>query len=228
MDTAIVLNQDYTNIVFQGAGSDRTTLVFRNLRNSYCFRFSGSESGWVELEEDFDKRETKIYPSSGTWNVGEWIHFIVFNFDYRAEEIKEKEIVGQISRIYDTGTDAVGDYLELKDEANMNYQHLPGDGRPMKVRKFSPIQNIGIENLKIMHTPNEKAYGAAHPYNIEIDFAVNCWVKGVESYKPSCNHLKISRSSHCEVSGCYFHEAMDYCGGEWGMASLYLQAPPIV
>jgi len=215
-DSPITLTQEYRNIVLQGAGSDRTTLVFRNMRNSDCIVLSGIENGPIDLERDFNKGEKRIYPASGIWAAQEWIHFYVFNFDYRADDIDEYEIVGQITRIDGTGTDGIGDYLEIKDEANMNYQHLPGDGRPMRIRKITPIQNIGIEDLKIMRSPYEKAYGAAHPRHIVLTYAVNCWVRGIESYKPSCHHLSITCSSHCEVSGCYFHEAMDYGGCGWG------------
>ena len=218
LDSPITLTQEYRNIVFQGAGSDRTTLVFRNMRNSNCIVLSGDADDWIDLERDFDKGEKRIYPASGTWATGDWIHFIVYNFDYRKDPIDEFEIVGQITRIDSTGTDGYGDYLEIKDEANMNY--IDGGERPMKVRKITPIQNIGIEDLKIMRSPYEKAYGAAHPYHIKLEYAVNCWVRGVESYKPSCHHLTISRSSHCEISGCYFHEAMDYHGGGWGYGAV--------
>jgi len=217
-DSPITLDSTYRNIVFQGAGSDRTTLVFRNMRNSHCLVLQGATpEGPIALEHDFVKGENRIYPASGSWTTGQWIWFLVYNYDYRStSEEPEEEIVGQVTRIDSLGTDGNGYFLQIKDKANMNYLHLPGDGRPMRVYKVTPIQNIGIEDLKIMRSPHENAYGAAHPFNIYIDAAVNCWVKGVESYKPSCHHLSIMRSSQCEVSGCYFHEAMDYCGGGWG------------
>ncbi|MBN2412115.1 right-handed parallel beta-helix repeat-containing protein [candidate division KSB1 bacterium] len=217
LDDPITLTHEYRNIVFQGAGSDRTNLVFRNMKNSHCFNLYGIEGSWIDLEENFDKGDKRIYPASGTWSTGDWIHFYVYNYDFRKDPPlpeSELEIVGQITKIENMGTDANGDYLEIKDEANMNYKDLDGDGRPMRVRKITPIRNIGIENLKIKRTPNEKADD--YYYNIKFNNAVNCWVRGVESYKPSRSHLAVTRSSHLEITGCYFHEAMDYCGGGWG------------
>jgi len=98
----------------------------------------------------------------------------------------------------------------------MNYDDVVNTDNSLKVREVTPVQNIGIEDLKIIRSPNEEPAGDNHPYNIYLSFVVNCWIKGVESYKAACHHIGISRSSHCEISGCYFHEAMDYGGGGWG------------
>ncbi|WP_400168246.1 right-handed parallel beta-helix repeat-containing protein [Fidelibacter multiformis] len=97
----------------------------------------------------------------------------------------------------------------------MNYDDEVNTDYSLKVREVTPVQNIGIEDLKIIRSPNEKST-SGHPCNIIINFAINCWVRGVESYKAACHHIGISTSSHCEISGCYLHEAMDYGGGGWG------------
>jgi hypothetical protein len=41
----ISLSAPDSNIVFQGAGSDKTNLVFQNMANSNCFYFYGSAVG---------------------------------------------------------------------------------------------------------------------------------------------------------------------------------------
>jgi hypothetical protein len=69
-DSPITLTQGYRNIVLQGAGSDHTTLVFRNMRNSDCIVLAGSADRWNDLRFDFNKGEKRIYPASGTWAIG--------------------------------------------------------------------------------------------------------------------------------------------------------------
>lgn len=143
------------------------------------------------------------------------MHFISRYFNYHDEsEAIAEDIVGQITQLEAEGTDASGQWGRIKDMANMNYRDSTNTLYSLRIRKITPIRNIGIENLKLMRTPNTKATTYVH--NIRFDFAINCWVHGVESYKPSRSHLSVTRSSHLEISGCYFHEAMDYCGGGWG------------
>ncbi len=49
LTTTIPTVQSDSNIVFQGAGSDKTTLVFQNMKDSHCFNLSGSAGGWSDL-----------------------------------------------------------------------------------------------------------------------------------------------------------------------------------
>jgi len=223
--STIQLTQNDRNIVFQGAGSDKTTLIFQNLKNYNCFALIGTVSGWIDLDQDIDKGESVIHASpvgvlSGI-AIGDWVHFIKRNFDYHTPRPSEfeAEIVGQITRITAQGSDATGDWREIKDEANMDYEDAVNTDYSLKVRKVSPVQNIGIENLKIIRSPNEKPT-VGNPYNIYLEYAINCWVKGVESFKAACHHIGVSRSSHCEITGCYIHEAMDYGEGGWGYGVL--------
>ena len=86
-DSPVLLDTTNRNIVFQGAGSDRTTLVFRNMRNSNCITIQGAiTEGPIDLSYDFNKGDKKIYPASGTWTIGQWIQFFVFNYDYRTDD----------------------------------------------------------------------------------------------------------------------------------------------
>jgi len=210
------------NIVFQGAGSDKTFLVFQNMKNLPCFNLSGSAplfTSQSDLNQNFNKGDSIIHAANGQGlsgiNSGDWIHLIKYDFDYQDPNAQiEKEIVGQITRLEAKGTDANGEWGEIKDVANMNYVDSSDPNYSLKVREITPIQNIGIEDLTINRNPSEQA--TAYVYNINFEFAVNCWVKGVESYKASRNHFKIGISSHIEVSGCYFHEAMSYGDDGWG------------
>lgn len=72
----------------------------------------------------------------------------------------------------------------------MNYVDSPNTLYSLRIKKIEPVMNIGIEDLKIIRDPNTAA--SAYAYNINFNFAINCWVRGVESYKPSRSHLAAS------------------------------------
>ncbi len=214
LDTPVTLDNTCSNIVFQGAGSDRTTLVFQGIHNLACFNIYGSADSWIDVNGALNKGDKRLYPVSGTWTVNDWVHFVVENYDYRYDgDDPETHIVGQISKI--DAVDGSGTWIDIKDEANQYYYDNDAEDMPLQVRKMNPVQSIGIEDLRIERSPYLMA-DDGHPNQINFDIAVNCWVRGVDSYKPSCSHIAFSRSTHCEVSGCYLHEAMAYCGGGWG------------
>ncbi|MBC8313817.1 MAG: hypothetical protein H8E33_06250 [Candidatus Cloacimonetes bacterium] len=75
------------------------------------------------------------------------------------------------------------------------------------------VDTVGIEDLYIERIDTDSDVGD----NIEFNNAVNCWVRGVESYNPQKYHLSIlGTSSYISISGCYFHDAQDYGGGGHG------------
>lgn len=223
LSSTIELAPNDSNIVFQGAGSDLTILEFQYIKDLDCFDIRGYAGDWFDLDQNFNKGDSIIHtPSGGLSSIspGDWVHLFQYQFDYnpRPGTQFEKDIVGQITRLETKGSDATGDWGEIKDVANMNYIDSQDTEYSLKVRKVTPVQNIGIENLTIRRYPSDQATDAdsIQPHSINIVFAINCWVKGVESYKASRNHLNIAYSSHIEVSGCYIHEAEHYGDGGWG------------
>jgi hypothetical protein len=108
----------------------------------------------------------------------------------------------------------------MKDEASKTYSV----SLDLKVQKFRPVTNIGIENLKIYRVDSPKSTDDNKSYdkgnNIKFTRAVNCWIRGVESELTTRHHLVISRSSHIEISGCYFHVARFYGGNSYGYGTV--------
>ena len=49
LHNTISLNATDKNIVFQGAGADKTTLIFENMKNASCFILTGNIDGWSDL-----------------------------------------------------------------------------------------------------------------------------------------------------------------------------------
>jgi len=132
---------------------------------------------------------------------GDWVRLSEYNFPVYSDWANHS--IGQITRI----DNVEANHAVIKDEASKYYN----DGNDLRVWKIVPIKNVGIEKLKIYRSnsgDNDKGS------NIWFEYAVNCWVKGVESQKTSRHHIDIWYSSHIYVSGCYFHEANSY--GEGG------------
>jgi Secretion system C-terminal sorting domain len=78
---------------------------------------------------------------------------------------------------------------------------------------IEPVQNVGIQDMTI-RSLNPTCNNTGH--NIEIRYAVNCWIKGVESYKPFNAHVGISSSSAIEIRECYFQQSHSYGAGGVG------------
>lgn len=70
-------------------------------------------------------------------------------------------------------------------------------------------KSVGLECLKI----NRLDASVGQTTNIAFDFAVDCWVTGVESNNCNFGHLVFTKSTNCYVYGNYFHDAFAYGGG---------------
>jgi len=204
--------KDGSNIIFQGEGSDKTILNFTVTRDSACFNIIGQTNGsTLDLDNDVIMKTKSITGSLGTLSIGDWIHLCEYSFD---DNYSGNGYVGQINRIesvipigFDMTYEASKTYLEEND---------------LWVRKILPITNVGIENLKILRLDTQKSqcYHWGEGNNINFNYAVNCWVKGIEMEYTCRHHLVISRSSHIEVSGCFIHHARGYGRTSYGNGTI--------
>jgi len=189
-----------SNIVLQGDGSDKSILHFNN-HFLYILGYENSNT-LCEIQNPVPKGTNNI-TSIGTnlFNEGDWIHFYESFFPiqgYLETANNYYKSVGQISRI--AGIE--NNILILEDKASKTYDDT---GESLNAVKITPVENVGIENLKISKS------------NIIFQYAVNCWVRGVESSYTFDTHTTINWSSHIEISGNYFHNAKDYEDGAYGI-----------
>ena len=203
---------DGNNIVFQGDGSNATILNFTVGENYPCFKIAGTLTGSpTTLNSDIVKGSKNLSASSfSSYSDGNWIRLCEPNNPHVHESwaINDK-VVGQITQletVYSTTA-------TMKDEASKLYITSYGTW----IQRVFPIQNVGIENLKIKRLDTGEAPDGS---NIYIKYAVNCWIKGVESDNTCRHHVMIDWSSHVEVSGCYFYEAESYGDGGYGYGVL--------
>lgn len=192
----IELMEQDSNLVFQGNGSDQTILKFEVGSGTQCFYIHGTKSETTHyLDQDIPKGSNLIYGSTlNSLNSGDWIRFS--EFDYPVHSGWAIGTVGQISKIVNqTGNEAT-----IKDIASKEYSNSFN----LTLWKILPIKNVGFEKIQIYRGDNgDSDIGS----NIMFEYAVNCWIKGVESYKTCRHHVDIWYSSHIEVSGNYFHDA---------------------
>jgi len=102
-----------------------------------------------------------------------------------------------------------GNVLTLEQELRANYVA----GRYPEIRKITPKTGVGILNLNIERAdPADPAGGSL----IHCEFAANCLIQGVDSYKCDQRHVELYDSTKITITGCYFHEAYGYGGGGSG------------
>lgn len=72
---------------------------------------------------------------------------------------------------------------------------FPIANQPILV-KINPIENVGIEDLKI----KRQNFTSNQTSNIFLNYAVNCWVKGVESENTNFAHINLQSAAN--ITSC--------------------------
>ncbi len=211
LSTPIILNranQNYRNIIFQGAGSNKTALHFSfNGTIQNCFEIRGyqQESSKRYLASNLAKDSNSIQCTSTIgYTPPCWIRLSEEDHPYNDGDYWAHKCVGQITRL----EGATGTSGTMKDAASKQYT----TSYHTSIWPIVPVMNIGIENLTIKRLDSGSPDDGNLGINIFLEFAVNCWVKGVH-FDQTCKHHIVARlSSHIYVSGCYFHDARCFDG----------------
>ena len=135
------IDDNGSNIIFQGAGADKTTLNFFIGNDKNCFKISGKQNSTIIYLNNGIPKGSKSISGNGinTLNVGDWIRLCEFShgvFDDWAQHS-----IGQITQIASIN----GNSATMKDEASKDYSY----GNNLRFWTIQPIKNVGIENLKI-------------------------------------------------------------------------------
>jgi hypothetical protein len=109
--------------------------------------------------------------------------------------------VGQIIHI----TAINGNAITFEDSLRITYTPSLNP----QIRKWTPRVFVGIEDLRMTRVDTGLP---ADGYMMNFYNAMNCWVKGVESYHSCGAHVNLNVSTNITVSGCYFHDAYAYDG----------------
>jgi hypothetical protein len=212
LTSPIALGPDDHDLVFRGDGSDRTLINCQVGADNNCFDLRGTASGpFLALPCEVvtcplvkGTKDITIPFLSESFAAGDWIHLEEPDFPSHDDWAS----IGQITRLVSVDED----HGVLKDEASKTYHTLFGLG----IRKVVPVSTVGIEGLKIHRVDTAKASLPDRGNNLFLMYAVNCWIRGVESVETSRHHVMVDRSSHLEISGSFFDEARDHGSGGYG------------
>jgi len=147
------------------------------------------------------------------------------------DAIDDAAATGVITQVYfPEGIYDIYNTLELESNVILqgNYQFKKDKSEYRSILKFdigdntencikvSGKTNAGIEDLWIKRIDIGSLPSGQQGHNILFENATNCWVIGVESYKPVKHHIDISESNNIEVRGCFFNDAQHHGDGGAG------------
>jgi hypothetical protein len=193
-----------SNMVLRGSGASNTTLKIDHGGSGHGILISGSSipTDTCSLSENWTKDSTNMQVvSTSLFQGGDWIHLSMNDADLITSSWALGS-VGQIAQINSIN----GNLLTLQSAARLDFPI----SRSPKIKKINPIENVGIECLKIDRIDNCAPEQAS---NVYLNYAVNCWINGVESNQTTFAHVEANHSSNCSVTNSYFHDAFDYGGG---------------
>lgn len=119
--------------------------------------------------------------------------------------------VGQIFRIKDIQGNTLITDIPLRRDYDLTFN--------ARLKRIVPIQGAGIECLYI----ERKDSTAQQTSNISFNYAVNCWVIGIESFNTNFAHIELSHAAHITLRGNYIHHSWHYGGSGqgYGIATQY-------
>ena len=165
--------------------SKAQNLIFTKIISGFN---KGSEKIIVNDVSSFEKNcFAEIRQKNGPWDINpaSWAEYAV----------------GQIIKI----TDIKGDTLFIDRALRIDYD----TSLNLSVSKIIPIQNVGVEKLKIHRIDCPEAGGGT---NINFNYAVKCWVNDIESDKSVGSHIHIYTSRNIQITHNYIHDAFFYTG----------------
>ncbi|MBP8192103.1 MAG: right-handed parallel beta-helix repeat-containing protein [Chitinophagales bacterium] len=194
-----------SNILIKGKGSDKTILNFNLNGIGDLFSVQGSLSNISSpVLSGTVKGSSSIKVSNPAgFAVGDYVllkqtanNLLASNWAYSS--------FFQIVKI----TKISGNEITISTSLHLDF---PASNNPV-LQKINPVQNAGIESLKIKRADATSGQTS----NIFFNYAVNCWVKGVELENCNYAHITLQSSANNTVSGNYLHDAFDYGSGGKG------------
>ena len=193
------------SVILRGAGADSTHLLFDfSGATANAINISGSVSAnAVSVISGAEKGSLSILvDDASTYSAGDYVELEQLNGSWDTQPVSWAEYsVGQILHL----SSVSGDTLFFDAPLRISYD----TSLQTHVRKMSTAHEVGIECLKISRADSVHV-GVC--FNIYYNYAVNCWVQGVESAKSIGSHIEMDASSNISISGCYIHHCFEYDG----------------
>ena len=191
-----------SNILLRGQGSDKTILNFNLNGNADLFSIQGNTTNITSTILSGTTKDSKTITVNNSANFGIGDFALVkqsansllasdWSYNYFFQIVKITKI---------NGND-----ISIEKPLRLDF---PSSNKPV-LQKINPVQHVGIESLKIKRIDATSAQTS----NIFFNYAVNCWVKGVEMENCNYAHITLQSSANITVSGNYLHDAFDYGSG---------------
>lgn len=200
------------NIVLKGSGNTEILFLGKPTKAANIIKIVGKSSNWENAEQIIGYSDiSRNFRSSKKTNnikVGDFIEIRVPNGNWHDSKNHKgwnpQNYLGTIVKVLKVNKSK---NLFTVDHSLKTLWGLSQEDKKIPTfTKFTPIQEIGIESLKLSTDNNNNRQG----YNINIAYAANCWVKDVESAYAASTHLSIGFATSIEVRNSTFHHAKDY------------------
>lgn len=190
------------NIILKGNGASSTTLKFDLNGTNHCINVSGNPLSDTSAINSPASKDSSflILSNASQFSVGDWIRIIQTDTDL-VQSIWAHNTIGQIIQILSIDNNKI----ILSSTLRMDYDLT----RSPYVKKMNPVNNVGLECLKIERVD----ISTNQVSNVKYSRAVNCWVSGIESEKCNFSHIDAEYSSNISISKSYFHDAHNYGNG---------------
>ncbi|MCB0642165.1 MAG: hypothetical protein KDC44_11015, partial [Phaeodactylibacter sp.] len=191
-----------SNVILRGQGASKTTLKFNLFEPGNAISAGGVFSfDYTEVLESIPKGgQIFMVMDASNFEVGDYV-LLQDNDTDLVTSSWANNTTGQVNQI----SFIDGNTIRLKSPARRPFQL----SRDPKLFPLEMVENIGIENLKILREDATTEKNS----NIYFDLAVNCWVECIESENCNFAHFEATRSTNLEVTGSYFHHAFSYGSG---------------
>jgi hypothetical protein len=200
-----------SGIVLRGDGPANThVLATPGVGGKHTFAVVGSKGSSVPLTSPASAGTTQVsLANTSSFVVGQTVELEMDNDDSvvhpRAEHVR-----GQIIKIIDIS----GNQLTFDVPLRLDY---PLASNP-RVYPTTPRQDVGFEDFHVKHVSSDGDESSI----FQFWFAVNCWIRNVESEFCARYHVNLGHSRHITVRDSVIHHAYDYGGGGhgYGVAAL--------
>lgn len=193
------------SIILQGATADSTRLLFDlggTIAN--CINITGDPYGsFTDVVSGAMRNNNFLVVADTTgYAAGTWAELLEDNGPWDTQPVAwADQSIGQIVQV----SSVSGDTLFIDKPLRITYD---ASLHP-RLRPFHPARESGVECLGISR---QDSVHAGVCINIYLNYAVNCWIHGVESSKSIGSHFEADNCSNISVNGCYIHHAYEYDG----------------
>ncbi|MFN8236939.1 MAG: glycosyl hydrolase family 28-related protein [Chitinophagales bacterium] len=194
-----------SNVIVKGQGSDKTVLSFNLNGSGDLFSVQGTLTNISTPVLSGTNKESKIInvQNAAGFSVGDVVlvkqtanSLLASNWAYNS--------FFQIAQI----TKISGNAISIDKSLRLDFSIA---NNPV-IQKINPVHHVGIESLKIIRSDASSSQTS----NIFLNYAANCWVKGVEMENANYAHITLQSTAYSTLSGNYLHDAFDYGSGGKG------------